>query len=294
MTTLIPWRFREDPEAAPGMACREHLLESFRLTVYACRSAQGRWLRQFRKYDSEREITVHIITAGMGHYRIGDHSNKLGTGVLLISPPRSSLEIESSETLRMATASLSGPTILQRLPRNAAELTVSLDTGRGIGCMLYSHLRSLSEQFPWLSDSEAIAGKWTAVELISAALDRIDGGRSDSLPMYHLQRVQRYILNNLQNNEMTIPMIARENGISVRYLHRIFLLSGKSVSKWILNQRLERCRESLAGSSGSKCLVKQVGFDWGFNDTAHFSRTFKKAFGASPSEYWVSMRNGRA
>ncbi|MCB1909670.1 MAG: helix-turn-helix domain-containing protein [Rhodocyclaceae bacterium] len=293
MKTVVPWRFREDPERKPGVAYREHRLESFRLTVYACQSSQGRWLRQSQKCDEEREVTVHIVTAGLGRYRIEDRASKLGSSALLISPAGSCLEIEALDTLCMSTAAFSGRAILQRLPRNAADLTVSLDTSRGIGCMLYSHLRSLSEQFPWLSHSEAIAGKWTAVELISAALDRKDGGRFDSLPMYHLHRVQRYILRNLQDNEMSIPMIARENGISVRYLHRIFLLSGESVSKWILKQRLERCRESLAGSPGSRCLVKRVGFEWGFNDTAHFSRAFKKAFGASPSEYWLAMRNDR-
>ena len=54
------------------------------------------------------------------------------------------------------------------------------------------------------------------------------------------------------------------------------------MSRWTRQQRLERCRRQLAGAMGST-TVTEVAFRWGFNDSAHFSRAFKQAFGVSPT-----------
>jgi AraC-like DNA-binding protein len=73
----------------------------------------------------------------------------------------------------------------------------------------------------------------------------------------------------------------------VRSLHLLFADTGTTVSRWIRDRRLKICYRELS-RAGHKDTVTNVAFRWGFNDSAHFSRTFKEAFGVTPS----SIRTG--
>ena len=75
----------------------------------------------------------------------------------------------------------------------------------------------------------------------------------------------------------------------MRYLHLLFSRFGTTVSRWILERRLERCRRELVVTGPHKNIT-EVAFKWGFNDAAHFSRVFKKRYGVPPREY----RGGKA
>jgi AraC-like DNA-binding protein len=69
----------------------------------------------------------------------------------------------------------------------------------------------------------------------------------------------------------------------VRYLHRLFKPTGRSVGDWIRELRLEACRESL--STGERALsLGELAYRWGFSDQAHFCRAFKARFGIPPGE----------
>ena len=65
----------------------------------------------------------------------------------------------------------------------------------------------------------------------------------------------------------------------------LFASSGTTVSRFILDKRLELCREALENSALSDYNITQIAFSYGFNDAAHFSRKFKERYGASPKDY---------
>ncbi|WP_081467111.1 helix-turn-helix domain-containing protein [Burkholderia ambifaria] len=60
-----------------------------------------------------------------------------------------------------------------------------------------------------------------------------------------------------------------------------------TVGRWIRDRRLKVCYRELCAAAGTK-TVTDVAYRWGFNDAAHFSRTFKQAFGVSPRSLRVS------
>jgi AraC family transcriptional activator of tynA and feaB len=76
--------------------------------------------------------------------------------------------------------------------------------------------------------------------------------------------------------------IARAFSISVRALHALFEDTDASVAALVRNERLARCLEDLRRRNGGS--VTDIAFRWGFCDAAHFSRVFKREFGATPSE----------
>ncbi|HEY4379962.1 MAG TPA: helix-turn-helix domain-containing protein [Acidobacteriaceae bacterium] len=102
------------------------------------------------------------------------------------------------------------------------------------------------------------------------------------------ERVRRYISVHLRAPDLSLDQIARAMHCTKRYLHKVFEEEDMSISKYILDQRLDRCRDALCGTSGRDECITDIALSWGFSNSAHFSRAFHKRFGVSPSAYRVS------
>ncbi len=97
--------------------------------------------------------------------------------------------------------------------------------------------------------------------------------------------VREYIEAHLSDPALSPASIAAAHFISTRHLHNVFHESGATVSGWIRTQRLERTRRDLRDPLHAGDSVGTVAARWGFLDAAHFSRTFRDAFGQSPSDW---------
>ncbi len=99
-----------------------------------------------------------------------------------------------------------------------------------------------------------------------------------------MRRILSYMDEHYTDCELTPERVAKANGISMRYLHRLFQQSGTTVCKWIWERRLKATREDLLDPSMGKMRISEIAFRRGFNDPAHFSRSFRDRFGISPSK----------
>ena len=99
-----------------------------------------------------------------------------------------------------------------------------------------------------------------------------------------MRRILSHMDEHYTDCELTPERVAKANGISMRYLHRLFQQSGTTVCKWIWERRLKATREDLLNPSMSKMRISEIAFRRGFNDPAHFSRSFRERFGISPSK----------
>jgi len=95
-------------------------------------------------------------------------------------------------------------------------------------------------------------------------------------------QVRRYVDVHLSDPALTPPRIAAAHAISVRTLHEAFEVTGESVGALVRRRRLERCHTDLCAGAGD--TVSQIALRWGFRDSSHFSRLFRRHFGVSPRE----------
>jgi transcriptional regulator GlxA family with amidase domain len=56
------------------------------------------------------------------------------------------------------------------------------------------------------------------------------------------------------------------------------------MAEYLKGVRLQRARELLELSLMQNLTVTDISFQCGFSDTAHFSKSFKRAFGISPRD----------
>ena len=98
-----------------------------------------------------------------------------------------------------------------------------------------------------------------------------------------LKQVQDVVEARLSDVSFGVEVLAGEVGMSQRQLLRkLRALTGETSSELIWRLRLERAAQLLRQNTGS---VKEIAFATGFKHEASFSRSFRKVYGVSPSEY---------
>ncbi len=101
----------------------------------------------------------------------------------------------------------------------------------------------------------------------------------------HLHRICQTIEAGLGDASLKPKQIADEHGISLRYLQKLFALTGQTFSGYVRSRRLERCRIDLASPLYAHLSITEICYRWGFNASAHFSRAFREQFNQSPRDY---------
>lgn len=99
---------------------------------------------------------------------------------------------------------------------------------------------------------------------------------------FRLQSIKFFIECRLDDPKLSPLSIAKNNGISLRYLHYLFKSNESSVSEWVREKRLEKSFQKLTSEKYKEESITDIAFSLGFNSSSHFSRLFKQKFGMPP------------
>jgi AraC-like DNA-binding protein len=100
-----------------------------------------------------------------------------------------------------------------------------------------------------------------------------------------LRRIHAYIEQHLADPGLGPERIAGAHFISVRYLHKLFQGEGATVSRFVQQRRLERCRRDLGDPTLAGHTIESICSAWGMTNPDHFSRVFRAAYGRPPREW---------
>jgi transcriptional regulator GlxA family with amidase domain len=115
-------------------------------------------------------------------------------------------------------------------------------------------------------------------------VDSWDRPRDNTANLAHAQQIRRAIEKMTANpaEACSLSSLARETGMSAFHFARIFsALVGLSPHQYLLQLRIRRAAAMLR--EGASVMQAAVGS--GFENVAHFSRTFQRRMGMSPSRY---------
>ncbi len=162
-----------------------------------------------------------------------------------------------------------------------------------LGSLLGTAMNAAKAQAPLLSDElgEGVLRNLCGLLALAcgASEEGADQGR-DSLRSAQLAAVKRHIDLHLGDPGLTPASAAAALGVSVRQLHRLFEPTGSSFARYLLRQRLLRCRDTIAGATGTGRSVIDIAFGWGFNSMATFYRAFASEFGGAPTVLRTASR----
>jgi AraC-like DNA-binding protein len=117
----------------------------------------------------------------------------------------------------------------------------------------------------------------------AAGLPGIGGAR--------LALVKQDIAHNLADPEFDIAAVARRQGITPRYIQRLFERERTTFGEFLRDARLDRARAAL--EAGNAATISAIAFDCGFGDLSHFNKAFRQRFGATPSDIRARAMLGR-
>jgi len=109
------------------------------------------------------------------------------------------------------------------------------------------------------------------------------GGTATQAAILH--RLCQTIERRLDDPDLTPARVAETEGISERYLQKLFEGSGSSFTHYLRERRLQRTSAELSNPAEAHHSISEIAYRNGFNDSAHFSRAFRHRFGLSPREF---------
>lgn len=159
----------------------------------------------------------------------------------------------------------------------------------GLGRLICAYLSVLLDD---LSESELDSQRQlvhSALELLHLAVaEHLTAAQAPSPCVVSKERITAFITRHVRDPDLSIDILAQVMHCSKRHLHKIFNQGGETISEFLWNTRLERCRMDLGNPELQHKSITLIAFSWGFNNAAHFSRCFKERFGVSPSGYRLS------
>ena len=191
--------------------------------------------------------------------------------------------------------------LVMRVPRaslenhvsNLEELTATtIGSQDAAGHLLLSMVETLRRDISTLHPSSALGVSDAITSIIAAGLRGLPSAnlrKNSSLQTYHIARIRAYVLEHLRDPELSIQSIAAALQLSPDHISRIFRTEPVVVSRLIWKMRLDACRRDLTDPRLMQRSVSDIAFSWGFNNAAHFSRSFREEYAVSPREWRESM-----
>ena len=221
-------------------------------------------------------------------------------GCQLTVSPGDALLASCAETL-IADHRVPGQLLLLRAPRDTlASLVPDLDDR--VLCPIprdAEALRLLRSYLAVLDDGRSVQTPELARSVVTHINDLIAiaiGGQYDrsatgrnSVRAARLNAMKADIAAGLSQPRLSAKTIARAHGISDRYVHALFETTGQSFSRFVEQERMKRAFELLTDPARSGTPIAALAEAVGYVDHPSFSRAFRRAFGATPSE----VRNSR-
>jgi AraC-like DNA-binding protein len=239
-------------------------------------------------FDGSDDLSLHINLKGVSIVsgRSSEITLRDGDAVLLsyaeartIARPRR----VDHRIVRFPRASLAP------LVRNIDDLVLrAVPRGAGALGLLTNYLGALADE-PMIGAADmrqlVVAQLCDLVAVTLGAMRDVEAAAEGrGLWAARLRAVKSDIEAHLGSCHLSPALVAKRQGISERYVRKLFEADGGSFSEFVLSRRLVRARRLLSDCRWAARTIASIAFECGFGDLSYFNRTFKQFYGAPPSD----------
>jgi AraC-like DNA-binding protein len=231
-------------------------------------------------------IWLGLVVTGEASLDHQGSRTRLPADTLLYGPTGTPASLRFTTDFRLLLVTIPGRLLAYRLI-DPVELTVH-PAGRrgGMLCVLFAWLHAIARVIDDLPAAELAHLESAGAEMLIGALrsGRAAEGPADGATAA-LGRIRRAIEDALDDPELCIGQIGRQLGLSPRYIQKAFSASGQTFTAYVLRRRLARCHHDLSNPGRLAMSISQICFSHGFNDAAHFSKSFRAQYGLAPGAW---------
>ncbi|WP_395674969.1 helix-turn-helix domain-containing protein [Inquilinus sp.] len=235
---------------------------------------------------------------GREHYfavfQIGGRSTMLQNGYATELAPGMVMLIDSTRPMTCYGGGQAGRWLSLHLPRDELALQFGKQPEGGlrsatgkIAARLLSQL--VRDALRGIDDSARVGDphmKLAVYDLMGALF----APRDDDITSYshsNFTRVCRIIRDRYSDPELSPGDVAREAGMSIRYMQKLFSAHGTTCTRFMQSARLNHAERLISRRSAlhSGQPISEIAYQSGFGDYNHFRRLFRERFGSSPIEH---------
>jgi AraC-like DNA-binding protein len=253
-------------------------------------TAQGVCHRLMREdvRDSEHHVSLHLNLSGLSVVAGRGREVPLGDGDAVLLSSMESRTISRPgpvyhRVVRLPRASLMplvrdiDDAVLRPIPRGTSALNLLM---RYAGALIDDPAVSEPELQPVIASQLC---DLVAVTL-GATRDAAAAAEGRGIRAARLRAVKSDIEAHLTDGRLSPTAVARRQRISDSYIRKLFEGEGTSFSEFVLARRLARAHRMLSDRRYLDRTIAAIAFEAGFGDVSYFNRTFKRLYGARPSE----------
>ncbi len=238
-------------------------------------------------------IWLALLMEGEAELTDGERECHVGPGDVTYGPSGVAATLKFNTDVRLLFVKVPQLALNQRLIAPLSLRVGYLHGQSGISLVFSGMLRSLAEGLDDITAEQLHPVELALTEFLITCITSTETiaddisvpGGATSARAAHLHRICQTIETLLSDPNLSPGRIAEEHGVSLRYLQKLFTMSGKTFSNYVRMRRLERCRAELVSPLYANLSITEICYRWGFNASAHFSRAFRKHYKISPREY---------
>jgi len=131
--------------------------------------------------------------------------------------------------------------------------------------------------------ADHIADLIAATASIAAPVTAHDNADARGLRAVRTQAILTKIRGGFANPGISAQGVAKELGLSARYVQDLLQETGISFSERVLEQRLQGARKMLSQRHNDAMRISEIALMNGFSDVSYFNRCFRRRFGQTPT-----------
>lgn len=242
--------------------------------------------------DGEESFFVVMLAPGSGPIRLtqGKHDSQLAAGQAVLlrdtEAHRSTTRGARGHNLRLPNASLAG--LLDNFDDVVGRVVPADAPGLSL---LAGYLDGLHDALPSSPALRRLAPLHVC-DLLTAVLgatrDAEEEARVRGVAAARLRAIKRDLAERLDSPDLTAESAGRRQGVSGRYVQKLFERDGTTFGTYLNRLRLEQARRRLVDPNAAHLSITEIAFDAGFNELSTFYRLFRGRFEGTPSD--IRMR----
>ncbi len=237
--------------------------------------------RVMSKDASSDVLNVILQLRGASTFRQSGRRGELGPGDLVLIDGAQNFDLELGAAYSQLVLQLPRELIARRHGGLLGRVAEHLAAESPVTKLVFDAARAMATPMPRLTLLQRAAAFDGMIGILGALRPERAGSPVDD----RFARAIADIDACLSDPALDAVRLADLQGTSRRRLEIAFAARGLAVHRVIWDRRLERAAWALADPAQGRRRVLDLALEFGFSSDAHFSRSFRRKFGVSPSAY---------